>query len=105
MASEKKNLGFKSKINPSRYAYYGRIELSKISRAEYRRFIKHIISLPQFYGEGERTVFFKIADMIPNNEEEVLNCKEFNEIKGRQIMSNLLNAINKLGNFSAKWTD
>lgn len=98
-------MAVKDSINPYLYAYYGKLDLSKLSRSEYRRFIKHIRTLPQFDGEGERTVFFKIVEKIPKSKEEIEECKAYNKKRGELTMTMMAALINKTNKFKAEWKD
>jgi DNA-directed RNA polymerase subunit F len=104
MASKEKNLEQQNTINPYLYAYYGKLDLSDLNRADYKRFIKHIKDLPQYDGEGERTVFFKIVDIVPKREEDIEKCKKFNAIQGQKVMKLMVEMINKTGRYTAEWT-
>lgn len=94
----------KNTINPYLYAYYGKLDLSHLERSDYRRFVKHIKDLPQFDGEGERTIFFKIVDMMPKREEDIEKCKKFNALQGQKVMNQMLKMINMTGQYTAEWT-
>jgi DNA-directed RNA polymerase subunit F len=93
-----------NKINPFLYAYYGRLDLSHLERADYRRFVKHIKDLPQYDGEGERTIFFKIVDMMPRKVEDIERCKKFNALQGQKVMNQMVKMINATGQYTAEWT-
>lgn len=96
----------KEEVNPALYSAYRQLELEGLKRHEYRRFIKHIKSLPQYDGCGDsanKVVFFKFSTHKPNPINSVSQCKELNEKEATLIMMKLKQTISEF-NYQIEWT-